>query len=113
MKTALLEVGVQLVLPQLVQHLPNGLDVLFALTLSVNENVIELHHHKNVKLLGQDLVDIALKYGRCVSQSKRYNLVLKMAIAGHESRFPFIAFPNPHLMVDIGQIELGETSSPT
>ncbi len=66
-----------------------------------------------VKLFYQDLVNIALEYGRCVGQSKRHHLVLKMAIAGLKGRLPFIAFPDSHSMVGISQIELGETSSPT
>ena len=85
--------------------------MLFALTLSINKNVIEIHYHENVKLFGQDLIDVALKCGRCVSQSKKQNLVLKMAIAGPESHLLLIAFPDPHLIVGIGQIELGDTSS--
>ncbi len=98
---------------QLVQYPSNGLDVLFALALSVDEDVIEIHYHENVEFLGQDLVDVALKRGRCVGQTKRHNLVLKMAIAGPEGRLPFTAFPDPHSMIGIGQIELGETSIPT
>ncbi len=87
--------------------------MLFALALSVDEDVIEIHYHENVELLGQDLVDVALKCGRCVGQSKRHYLVLEMAIAGPEGRLAFIAFPDPHSMVGIGQIKLGETLSPT
>ncbi len=87
--------------------------MLFALALSVDEDVIDIHHYKDVELLGQDLVDVILKCGRCVGQSERHDLVLEMAIVGPEDRLPFIAFPDPHSMVDIGQIKLGETSSPT
>ncbi len=100
-------------LPQLVQHPSNGLDVFFALALSVDEDVIEIHYHENVEFVGQDLVDITLKRGRCVGQSERYDLIPEMAIAGPEGRLSVIAFPAPHSMVGIGQIELGETSSPT
>ena len=85
----------------------------FAFTLSIDKNVIEIHYHKNVELLGQDLIGVALKRSRCVGQSKRHNLVLEMAIAGLEDHFLFIAFLDPHLMVSIGQIELSETLSPT
>ncbi len=100
-------------LPQLVQHLSNGLYVLFAFVLCVDEDVIEVHYDKNVKLLCQDLVDVTLKRSRRVDQSKRHDLIFEVTIAGPEGRFPFIAFPDPHLMVGIGQIELGETSSST
>ena len=99
-------------LPQLVQHLPNGLDMLFALTLNVDENVIEIHYHNNVKLFDQDLVNIALKHGRYVGQSKKHNLVLEIIIAGPKGRLPFIAFLDFHLIVGIGQIKLGKTLSP-
>ncbi len=100
-------------LPQLVQHSSNGLDVLFALVFSVDEDVIEVLYHEVVELLYQDLVDVTLQRGRCVGQSERHDLILEMAIAGHEGRLPFIAFPDHHSMVSIGQIELSETSSPT
>ncbi len=72
-----------------------------------------IHYYKNVKLLCQDLVDIALEYGRCIGQSKRYHLVLEMAIADPEGRLTFVSFFNPHLMVGIGLIALGETLSLT
>ena len=36
-----------------------------------------------------------------------------MAIAIPKGRLPFIAFPNPRLMISISQIELGEILSPT
>ncbi len=97
----------------MVRYLSNGLDVLFALALSVDEDVIEIHYHENVKLLVQDLVDIALKRSRCIGQSERHDLVLEMAVVGPEGRLPFVAFPDPHSIVGVGQIELGETSSPT
>ncbi len=86
--------------------------MLFALTFSVDEDVIEIHYYKNVELLGQDLVHVTLKRGRCVGQSEKHDLVLEIAIAGPEGRLPFVAFPDPHSMVGIGQIELGEPSNP-
>ncbi len=85
----------------------------FALAFSVDKDVIEIHYHKNVELLGLDLIDGALKRGQCVGQSERHDLILEMAIAGPEGHLPFIAFSDPHLMVGIGQIKLGEMSSPT
>ncbi len=98
---------------QLVQHPSNGLYMLFAFALDIDDYVIEIHYYKNVKLLCQDLVDIALEYSRCVGQSKRYYLVLEMSIAGLKGRLPFDSFPNPHSMVCIGQIKLGEMSNPS
>ncbi len=89
------------------------MDVLFALAFRVDEDVIEIHYYEDIKLLGQDFVDVILKRGRCIDLSERHDLVLEMAIAGPEGRLLFVAFSDPHSMVGIGQIELGEPSSPT
>ncbi len=83
----------------------------FAFAFSVDKNVIKIHYYSNVKLLCQDLIDIALEWGRGIDQSKKHYLILEMAIASPESCFLFVAFSDPHLMIDISQIKLGETSS--
>ncbi len=100
-------------LPQLVQHPLNGLYVLFAFVLGVDEDIIEVYFDKNVELFCQDLVDITLKRGRRVGQSKRHDLIFEITIAGLEGRLPFVAFPDPYSMIGISQIELGGASSPT
>ena len=83
----------------------------FALVFGIDEDVIEVYYYENVEFFYQDLIDIALEYDQCVSQSKRHYLVLKMVVAGFESYLSFIAFPNFYLIVGIGQVELGKTSS--
>ena len=85
----------------------------FAFALSIDKDVIQVYYHKNVELFCQNLIDINLKYGWYVSQSKRHNLVLKVAIVGLESCLPFVFFSNSHLMVGISQIKLGKPLSPT
>ncbi len=80
--------------------------------MGIDEDIIEVYYYKNVELLFQDLIDIALECSRCVNQSKKHHLVLGMAIAGLEGHLLFITFPDPHLMISIGQIELSETLSP-
>ncbi len=86
---------------QLFQHSLNGFHVLFSFTFGIDENVIEVFYHKNIKLLYQDLIDVVLEIGWCIGQSKRYHLILEMAIAGFKCCLPFIAFPDPYLMVGI------------
>ncbi len=83
--------------------------MLSSFTFGIDEGIIEVHYHKNVELLYQDLIDIALERSRYIGQSKKHHLVFEMAIAGPEGCFPFIAFSDPHLIVDISQIKLGET----
>ncbi len=87
--------------------------MLFAFVFSVDEDVIKVYYHENVELLCQDLVDVTLKCGQCIGQSKRHDLIFKMTIVGPDGRLPFIAFLDPHSMVGISQITLGETLSLT
>ena len=85
----------------MLQYLLYNFHVFFALVLEVHEDVIEIYYHENVELFCQDLVDIALESGRCIGQSKRHDLILEVAIAGLESRFPFIVLPYLYLMAGI------------
>ncbi len=100
-------------LPQLVQNPSNDLYIFFAFVLSIDEDVIEVHYNENVEFFCQDLIDVTLKRGRCVGQSKRHDLIFEVAIAGPEGRLLLIAFLDLPLMIGIGQIKLGEMSSPT
>ena len=87
--------------------------MLFVFAFGVNEDVIKVHYYNNIELLCQDLINIALKRGRYIGQSKKHHLVLEMAMVASEGCFLFIAFPNPHSMIDVGEVELDETSSLT
>ncbi len=87
--------------------------MLFAFAFGIDKDVIKVYYHQNVKFLCQNLIDVALEYGQCVGQSKKHHLILKMAIASLEGYLPFITFFDSHSMVDISQIKLGETASPT
>ena len=79
-----------------------------ARVLSVDEDVIKVNNDKNIKFLGQDLVNIALETGRCVRQPKKHYLVLKMAASSLKNRLSFIALFYPLLMVSTCEIKLGE-----
>ncbi len=89
-------------LSKLLQHPSNGFYILFASCFDIDKDVIKVHYHKNVELHYYDLVDIALKCRRCVGQSKRYDLILAVAMTGLESRLLFVAFLDTHLIVGIG-----------
>ncbi len=65
------------------------------------ENVVKIHNNKDVKFFYQDLIDIVLKCGYCISQAKRHDLVPEMTIPDPEGRFQFIAFSDPHPMIGI------------
>lgn len=48
-----------------------------------------------------------------VGKFKRDNLVFKITVSSLKNNFPFISFPNPHLMVSISSIQLTKTLSLT
>lgn len=73
----------------------------FSLAFSIDENVIEVYNNKNVKFFYQNLVDVALKRGWFVGQSKKHHLVLKVVIMNLKSCLLFIAFSDSHPMIDI------------
>ena len=66
MKPTLLQIGKQAIFPQNLQDLPHCFHVTLTLILSVDEDVIQIHYNKDIKLFCQDLVDIALEAGRSV-----------------------------------------------
>ncbi len=98
---------------QLFQYSLNAFYVFFTFAFSMNVDVIKVHYHKNVELIYQNLIDVALERDRCICQFKRHHLVLEIAIVGPKDCFLFIAFSDLDSMISIGQIELGETLSPT
>ena len=85
----------------------------FSLIFIIDEDFIKIYYHKDVEFLNQNLVDVALECGQYGGQSKKYYLVLKMAITGHEGRFLFIFFSNLHSMISISQVKLNKISSST
>ena len=87
---------------QLVQYPSNSMYMLFALVLGVDKDIIEIYYHENIELLCQDLINVTLKRGQYIGQSKRYDLIFEVAIATSESRLLFVSFPDPHLMLGIG-----------
>ncbi len=41
--------------------------MLFSFTFGIDKDVIKVYYHENDKFLYQELIDIALQSGRCVS----------------------------------------------
>ena len=70
---------------QLLWHPLNHFYMLFAFAFYINRDVMKVYYHKNIKLFGQNLINIALKHSRCSDQSKRDDSILEMTIMGLES----------------------------
>ena len=77
--------------------------------LGVDEDVIKVNNDEDIEFLGQDLVNITLKAGCCIKQTKGHYLVLEMAVSSLESSLPFIAFFYLHPMVSTREVKLGES----
>ena len=75
--------------------------MLFFFIFSINKDVIKIHNNKNIKFFYQDLVDVALKCGWYISQAKKYDLILEIAISGLANHFLFIVFLNFYVMIII------------
>ena len=78
--------------------------MLLSFVFTIEKDVIKIHYHKDIKILYQNLVDVIVKYGRYIAQSKRHHLVFGKAITGPEDCFPFIFFSDFHLIISINQV---------
>ena len=77
-KSSFLQIDIQKKFVQLVEDLMYCLDVAFSLVFSVDEDIIQIYYDKNIKLFRKDLINIALKWCRSISQFKRYYLIFEV-----------------------------------
>ena len=66
MKTTLFEFGKKAVFSRFIQHLVDSIDMSLACIFIVDQNVIQVNNHENVKFFGQDLIDVILEVGWCI-----------------------------------------------
>ena len=71
---------------------------------NIDQDIVQIHYNKNIKLFSKNLVDIVLKTSRCVRKVKEHYLVLKVTIFSTENRFLLITISNSHLIISIGKI---------
>lgn len=57
-------------------------------------------------LLGKNLSDIILRSNKYIRELKKYDLVLEIIVPDLKGNFPFIAFSNSYLMINIKTISL-------
>ncbi len=74
----------------------------------IDQDVIQIHHNKDIKLFSKDLVDVALKTSGCVGKSEGHYLVLEVAVSGAEGRLPLVTFLESHPMIVTSEIQLGK-----
>ena len=79
--------------------------------ISVDQDVIQVHNDKNVKLLHKDFVDLSLEACWCVRVTERHHLILKVTVSSPERGFSLVPFADSHLVVCSGEVELCESFS--
>ena len=60
---ALFEIGKKAMFFQFFKNSSNGIDVGLAFIFGIDENIIKINNHINIKLLGYDFIDITLETG--------------------------------------------------
>lgn len=85
------------------------IDVQRAKILSIDQDIIQIQYHRDVKFLGGDFVEVSLEASWCIKQIKRHNLVFKVSVSDTKDYFPVISFSNSHQMINIIEIQLGKT----
>ena len=72
--------------------------------LGIDQNVISIHHNKDIKLFSKDFVKKNLKTGQCIGKTKRYDLVLEVAISDTKSHFLLVIFSDFYLIIGNSEI---------
>ena len=68
--------------------------LVFINVIQVNEDIIKIYYHTNIKEVRKYIVYKLLESCRGIGKAKRYNCLFKGFVASTESCFPFVAFYN-------------------
>src|ERR1044071_8214754 len=109
-KLTFAELGIQLVLPQLLQH-QTQMCLMLLLILGIDQYIINENHNELVQELHKHLVHHIHEVCRSISQSKGHNSVLIQPIPCSKGCLRNIPFSNLQLMITRTKIDLGEYTS--
>ena len=106
MEMAFLQIFIKVIFPKDFQNPSNGFDMTLPWIFGIDKNIIQINNEKDIELLSQDFIDIALEASWHVGQTKRHYLILKMTVSSLKSRLLFVTFFDPHLVMGTNQIQL-------
>src|ERR1044071_5035492 len=109
-KLTLAELGIQFVLPELLQYQTQMCRMLL-LILGIHQYIINEHHNEFIQELHKHLVHHIHEVCMSISQSKGHNGILKQPIPCSKSSLRNILLPNLHLMITRTKINLREYTS--
>ena len=92
MKITLFQADKQVLFLEFFKNLLDNFYITLANVFNANQNVIKIHSDKNIKFFYLNFVDVVLEAGKGIKKTKKYDLVLKMAIPHLESYFLLIVF---------------------
>ncbi|CEO95381.1 hypothetical protein PBRA_009647 [Plasmodiophora brassicae] len=72
------------------------------------QDVVEVHEDEYVQVVPEQVVHEPLECGGSIGQPERHHQVLEESKRCAKRGFPFVAFPDPDLMVGRAEIDLGE-----
>ena len=55
--------------------------------LTVDQNVVQIKHNKDVELFIEDFIDVALKIGQSSGEPKRHDLIFEVAVPSIKTVF--------------------------
>ena len=74
----------------------------------LDDGIVQDPHAEDVEVLPEDVVHEVLEHGWSVGGPLGTHGTFEMPLPTPKRCFPFISFPDPHLMVCIAQIQLSE-----
>ena len=86
------------------EDLINGFHITLAGIFSINQNVIKVHNDKNVKFFYHNFVDIAIEADGDIRKTKKFDLILKIAVLNSKDYFLLVIFPNSYIMIYVCHI---------
>src|SRR5436190_1274603 len=82
--------------------------LMFFLRAREDEDIIKVDYAEDVNVATERTVDIGLKGGRGISQTKGYYKVFVVLVAGTKGCFPLVTFPYPYPMVGVSKVDFRE-----
>ena len=86
-------------------------NVAISVIISIDKNVVQVYNDKDVNLFSKNLINVFLKAYWCVCQSKKYHLVLKLAIPSLERHLLFVPLADSHPIVCTSKVKLDKPPS--
>jgi hypothetical protein len=77
----------------------------FGRVIGIDQDIIQIYDDTHVQEIGENIVHESLESRRCVGKSKGHYTPFEQTIAGSESRFPLVAFPDADQMIGIPEID--------